>query len=181
VNYREAYDLHASNGILFNHESPQRGETFVTRKITRAIAAIEHGRQKTLYLGNLNAKRDWGHARDYVEAMWAILQREKPDDYVLATGETHSVRDFVNLAFSIVGRTIVWQGQGTEERGLDKATGQVLVAVDPRYYRPTEVDLLLGDATKARKELGWNPKIGFEELVREMVLSDMKLFESRRS
>lgn len=176
VNYREAYGLHASNGILFNHESPQRGETFVTRKITRAIAAIEHGRQKTLYLGNMNSRRDWGHARDYVEGMWKILQRDKPGDYVLATGVNHSVKEFVTLAFSVVGRTIEWRGEGADEKGYDRKTGQVLVAVDPRYYRPAEVELLLGDAALARRELGWKPKVKFEELVREMVLSDMSAY-----
>lgn len=176
VNYREAYGLHASNGILFNHESPQRGETFVTRKITRAIAAIEHGRQKTLYLGNMNAKRDWGHARDYVEGMWMILQKDKPGDYVLATGVNHSVKEFVTLAFSVVGRTIEWRGEGADEKGCDRKTGQVLVAVDPRYYRPAEVELLLGDAAVARRELGWKPKVKFEDLVKEMVLSDMSAY-----
>jgi len=155
VNYREAYGIHASNGILFNHESPIRGETFVTRKITRAVAAIECGLQEALYLGNLDAKRDWGHARDYVEGMWRILQQDKPDDYVLATGETHSVREFVELAFAEVGRTIIWQGQGVDEVGIDKASGKTLVRIDPRYFRPTEVDLLLGDPPRpARSSAG---------------------------
>lgn len=179
VNYREAYGMHASNGTLFNHESPQRGETFVTRKITRAIAAIQFGQQKTLYLGNLDSKRDWGHARDYVEGMWSILQQDVPDDYVLATGEAYSVREFVVAAFAAVGRNIQWRGQGDGETGIDEKTGEVLIAVDPRYYRPTEVDFLLGDATKAREKLGWVPKVKFRELVDEMVRSDMKLQEAR--
>ena len=149
VNYREAYGIHASNGILFNHEGPTRGETFVTRKITRAVAAIHLGFQARLYLGNLDAKRDWGHARDYVEAMWLMLQQDKPDDYVLATGETHSVREFVELAFAETGRKIAWRGAGTEEQGVDAKSGQVLVSIDPRYFRPTEVDYLLGDPGKA--------------------------------
>ncbi len=173
VNYREAYGFHASNGILFNHESPIRGETFVTRKISRAVAAIELGRQDKLYLGNLDAKRDWGHARDYVEGMWLILQQPQPDDYVLATGETHSVREFVELAFAHLGRRITWQGSGVEERGLDPANGRVLVEIDRRYFRPTEVDLLLGDPTKARTTLGWHHRVTFPELVRQMVDSDL--------
>ncbi|MGH6984773.1 MAG: GDP-mannose 4,6-dehydratase, partial [Stellaceae bacterium] len=167
VNYREAYGLHASNGILFNHESPVRGETFVTRKISRAVAAIERGVQKRLYLGNIDAKRDWGHARDYVEGMWLILQQEKPDDYVLATGETHTVREFVERAFRCIGRTIVWSGSGADERGLCDRSGEYLVAIDPHYYRPTEVDLLLGDPEKARQRLGWRHKTSFEQLVAE--------------
>ncbi|MBP2303089.1 GDP-mannose 4,6-dehydratase [Azospirillum picis] len=174
VNYREAYGMHASNGILFNHEGPTRGETFVTRKITRAVAAIELGRQDRLYLGNLDAKRDWGHARDFVEGMWRILQQPTPDDYVLATGETHSIREFVELAFSHIGRRIAWTGSGIEEKGIDEATGQTLIEVDPRYFRPTEVDLLLGDPSKARKALGWVHRTSFPELVREMVESDLK-------
>ena len=153
VNYREAYGMHASNGILFNHESPIRGETFVTRKITRAVAAIEVGLQAKLFLGNLNAMRDWGHARDYVEGMWLIVQQEEPDDYVLATGEAHSVREFVEKAFAHVGRTILWKGRGVEEKGIDRASGKVLVEVDPRYFRPTEVDCLIGDARKAHNKL----------------------------
>jgi GDPmannose 4,6-dehydratase len=173
VNYREAYGMHASNGILFNHESPIRGETFVTRKITRAVASIKHGLQGRLYLGNLDARRDWGHARDYVEGMWLILQREKPGDYVLATGESHSVREFVEKAFAHVGRTIVWRGSGAAEQGIDQATGQVLVEIDPRYFRPTEVDSLLGDPSKARAELGWTHKTGFDALVADMVEADM--------
>jgi len=173
VNYREAYGYHASNGILFNHESPLRGETFVTRKITRAVAAIELGLQQRLYMGNLDAKRDWGHARDYVEGMWRILQQDTPDDFVLATGETHSVREFIELAFRCVGREVVWQGEGTDEVGSDRQTGQTLVAVDPQYFRPTEVDLLLGDPSKAMLKLDWQHKTSFPELVREMVEADL--------
>jgi GDPmannose 4,6-dehydratase len=173
VNYREAYGMHASNGILFNHEGPTRGETFVTRKITRAVAAIELGIQERLYLGNLDAERDWGHARDYVEGMWMIVQQEEPDDYVLATGEKHSVREFVERAFAEVGRRIIWHGKGTGETGVDAKSGRVLVAVDPRYFRPTEVDLLVGDASKARQRLGWRPKTSFADLVKEMVGSDL--------
>ena len=182
VNYREAYGLHASNGILFNHESPIRGETFVTRKITRAVAAIELGRQEKLYLGNLDAKRDWGHARDYVEGMWRMLQQPEADDYVLATGETHTVREFVELAFAHVGRSIAWRGQGVEEQGVDPKTGKVLIEVDPRYFRPTEVDLLLGDPTKARTRLGWEHRTSFRQLVQEMVNADMETVrgEARR-
>jgi GDPmannose 4,6-dehydratase len=172
VNYREAYGFHASNGILFNHESPTRGETFVTRKITRAVAAIEAGLEKRVYLGNLDARRDWGHARDYVDGMWRILQMERPDDYVLATGETHTVREFVELAFQAVGRRIEWRGKGVKEQGVDARTGDVLVAIDPRYFRPTEVDELLGDASKARAKLGWTHRTTFAELVNEMVESD---------
>jgi GDPmannose 4,6-dehydratase len=175
VNYREAYGFHASNGILFNHESPIRGETFVTRKVTRGVAAIVMGLQKKLYLGNLDAKRDWGHARDFVEGMWRILQQEKPDDYVLATGEMHSVRELVEIAFEMVGRRIEWRGKGVDEKGMDTMTGAELVAIDPRYFRPTEVDLLLGDATKARDRLGWRHAISFREMVAEMVREDLKL------
>jgi GDPmannose 4,6-dehydratase len=174
VNYREAYGLHASNGILFNHESPIRGETFVTRKISRAVAGIKLGRQQTLFLGNLDAKRDWGHARDYVEGMWRILQQSEPDDYVLATGETHSVREFVEKAFAQIGVTIEWEGAGVEEKGLDARSGRVLVQVDPRYFRPTEVDLLVGDPSKARSKLGWQHKVSFEQLVAEMVAADVR-------
>ncbi|MBN9529476.1 MAG: GDP-mannose 4,6-dehydratase [Alphaproteobacteria bacterium] len=173
VNYREAYGLHASNGILFNHESPLRGETFVTRKITRAVAAIELGLQDRLYLGNLDAKRDWGHARDYVEGMWRMLQQPEPDDYVLATGETRSVREFVEAAFAETGRRILWEGSGVDETGRDAATGKVLVEIDPRYFRPTEVDLLLGDASKARDKLGWVPTTSFAQMVTDMVRADM--------
>jgi GDPmannose 4,6-dehydratase len=173
VNYREAYGMHASNGILFNHESPNRGETFVTRKITRAVAAIHLGVQKTLFVGNLDAKRDWGHARDYVEGMWRIVQQAEPDDYVLATGETHSVREFIELAFSKIGREIKWRGEGVEETGVDAATGKTLVKVDERYFRPTEVDLLLGDPSKARRVLGWTHKVTFPQLVEEMMTCDL--------
>lgn len=169
VNYREAYGLHASNGILFNHESPLRGETFVTQKIAMAVAAIETGRQEKLYLGNLDAKRDWGHAREYVEGMHAIINHEVGDDFVLATGRTETVRRFVELAFAEVGREIVWDGDGIEEVGKDAATGKVLVEIDPRYFRPTEVDHLVGDASKAKEKLGWEAKIRLEELVSEMV------------
>jgi GDPmannose 4,6-dehydratase len=172
VNYRESYGFHASNGILFNHESPNRGETFVTRKITRAVAAIELGLQDCLYLGNLESRRDWGHARDYVEGMWLMLQQAEPDDYVLATGEAHSVREFVERAFAEVGHSIAWRGRGVEEEGFDAASGAVLVKVDPRYYRPAEVDHLVGDAAKARRVLGWQHKTSFEALVREMVAAD---------
>jgi GDPmannose 4,6-dehydratase len=172
VNYREAYGMHASNGILFNHESPIRGETFVTRKITRAVAAIEAGRQRRLYLGNLDAKRDWGHARDYVEGMWLILQQEKPDDYVLATGQTHTVREFVELAFRHIDRPIAWHGKDENETGRCRRTGEVLVALDRAYRRPTEVDLLLGDPAKARQKLGWKHRTSFEQLVAEMVEAD---------
>ena len=175
VNYREAYGIHASNGILFNHESPIRGETFVTRKITRAVAAIVMGLQKKLYLGNLDAKRDWGHARDFVEGMWRILQQDEPSDYVLATGELHSVREFVELAFEMVGRRIVWRGKGIDEKGVDATNGDELVAIDPKYFRPTEVDLLLGDPTKAREKLGWSHTVPFREMVAEMVREDLKL------
>ncbi|MEO1659111.1 MAG: GDP-mannose 4,6-dehydratase [Pseudomonadota bacterium] len=175
VNYREAYGIHASNGILFNHEGPTRGETFVTRKITRAVAAIEKKLQSAVYLGNLDAKRDWGHARDYVEGMWRIVQHDVGDDWVLATGETHSVREFVELAFQHIGRQIEWHGQGVDEVGRDTKTGDVLVKIDPRYFRPTEVDLLLGDASKAREILGWKHKTSFPELVKEMVASDLQL------
>ncbi|MGD1062630.1 MAG: GDP-mannose 4,6-dehydratase [Terracidiphilus sp.] len=182
VNYREAYGIHASNGILFNHESPIRGETFVTRKITRAVAAIHLGVQKTLYIGNLDARRDWGHARDYVEGMWRIVQQPEADDYVLATGEAHSVREFVELAFSKVGRKIEWRGKGVDEMGIDTVTGETLVKIDSRYFRPTEVDMLLGDPSKAHRVLGWQHKVSFPELVADMVESDLKVIaqESHR-
>ena len=173
VNYREAYGFHASNGILFNHESPIRGETFVTRKITRAVAGIAKGVQHRLYLGNLDAKRDWGHARDYAEGIWLTLQQDKPDDYVMATGENHSVRELVELAFAEIGKTIEWKGRGVDEKGIDAATGDVLVELDLGYFRPTEVDSLVGDASKARRVLGWRPKTTFRELVREMVQTDL--------
>ena len=175
VNYREAYGMHASNGILFNHESPRRGETFVTRKITMAATNIAMGNQDCLYLGNLDAKRDWGYAGDYVEAMWRILQQPKPDDFVIATGVTTTVRDFVTMAFHEAGIDLTWHDRGIYETGRDTKTGRTLVRVDPRYFRPTEVDLLLGDATKAREILGWTPKVTVQELVRMMVRSDMEL------
>jgi GDPmannose 4,6-dehydratase len=174
VNYREAYGMHASNGILFNHESPIRGETFVTRKITRAVAAIEAGLQDRLYIGNLDATRDWGHARDYVEGMWMILQQPRADDYVLATGTGHTVRQFVERAFAVVGRHLAWKGQGADEAGIDARSGQVLVQVDARYFRPTEVDTLVGDAGKAHRVLGWKHRVSFDDLVSEMVHSDVK-------
>ncbi|MFN4184109.1 MAG: GDP-mannose 4,6-dehydratase [Hyphomonas sp.] len=177
VNYREAYGIHASNGILFNHEGPTRGETFVTRKITRAVAGIQLGLQKSLFLGNLDAKRDWGHARDYVEGMWRIVQHEVADDWVLATGETHSVREFVELAFAEVDRVIEWQGEGVDEVGRDSKTGDVLIRIDPRYFRPTEVDLLIGDPTKAQTKLGWKHTTRFPDLVKEMVKADIDLAE----
>ncbi|MBI5112291.1 MAG: GDP-mannose 4,6-dehydratase [Rhodovulum sp.] len=173
VNYREAYGIHASNGILFNHESPLRGETFVTRKITRAVAAIAAGVQPKLFLGNLDARRDWGHARDYVEGMWRILQQNEPDDYVLATGETRTVREFTERAFARAGITLAWHGEGVDEKGTDVASGRVLVEVDPRYFRPTEVHLLQGDPSKARERLGWRHQVTFEQLVNEMVDADM--------
>jgi GDPmannose 4,6-dehydratase len=184
VNYREAYGIHASNGILFNHESPLRGETFVTRKITRAAAAISLGLQDKLYLGNLSAERDWGHARDYVEGMWRILQQDVPDDYVLATGIKHSVREFVELAFAEVGVRVQWNGSGVDEKGVDAKTGRILVEVDPRYFRPTEVDLLIGDPSKAERVLGWKATTSLGEMVGEMVESDLKVvvreYEHRR-
>jgi GDPmannose 4,6-dehydratase len=178
VNYREAYGMHLTNGILFNHESPRRGRTFVTRKITTSVARIHAGLDKTLYLGNIDAKRDWGHARDYVEGMWRMLQEDEPDDYVLATGETHTVREFIEKAFAVVGITIKWTGpEGTvDEIGVDAADeSSVLVKIDPRYFRPTEVELLLGDPTKAEKKLGWKSSTPFVELVREMVEEDVKM------
>lgn len=175
INYREAYGIYACNGILFNHESPVRGETFVTRKITRALARIKLGLQDCLFLGNLDAKRDWGHARDYVEMQWLMLQQEKPEDFVIATGIQYSVRDFVNLAAKALSIDLVWEGEGVNEKAFDQRTGVCLVAVDPRYYRPTEVETLLGDSTKAQEKLGWVPKISFEELVKEMVKEDLKL------
>lgn len=174
VNYREAYGIYACNGILFNHESPLRGETFVTRKITRALCAIKRGEQDCLYLGNLGARRDWGHARDYVEAMWLMLQQEKPEDFVIATGEQHSVREFVKLAGNELGMDIHFQGEGADEVGVDKKTGRQIVAVDARYFRPSEVETLVGDATKAREKLGWTAKTSFENLVKEMVRGDLE-------
>jgi GDPmannose 4,6-dehydratase len=175
VNYREAWGLHASNGLLFNHESPIRGETFVTRKISRAVAGITLGHQERLFIGNLDARRDWGHARDYVRGMWLMLQQDTPDDYVLATGENHSIREFVEKAFAEVGRTIEWRGKGLDETGVDARDGKVLVSVDPRYFRPTEVEELIGDPAKARQKLGWRHETGFDELVKEMVASDLDM------
>ncbi|MEM7766694.1 MAG: GDP-mannose 4,6-dehydratase [Pseudomonadota bacterium] len=180
VNYREAYNIFASNGILFNHESPMRGETFVTRKITRAVAAIHHGYQDTLYLGNLDAQRDWGHARDYVEGMWRILQHDTPDDFVLGTGEMHSVREFVECAFAETGRSLRWEGEGIDEVGIDTASNQTLVRVDPRYFRPAEVEQLLADPSKARDVLGWSFSTSFTDLVKDMVQSDLKEVEAER-
>jgi GDPmannose 4,6-dehydratase len=177
VNYREAYGMHASNGILFNHESPIRGETFVTRKITRAVAAISLGLQDKLYLGNIDAKRDWGHARDYVEGMWRMLQQDTSDDYVLATGETHAVREFIELSFGHVDIEIEWSGQGVHEKGRDKQTGRTLIEIDPRYFRPTEVDLLLGDPSKAKRVLGWSATTPFKDLVKDMVTADVALIQ----
>ena len=175
VNYREAYGFYACNGILFNHESPVRGETFVTRKITRALARIQLGTQDHLYLGNLDAKRDWGHARDYVEMQWRMLQQDQPEDYVIATGEQHSVRDFVDLAAKEIGIQIRWDGAGVDQRGYEAVTGRCIVSVDPRYFRPAEVASLLGDASKARVKLGWHAKTSFEELVREMIKEDLRI------
>jgi GDPmannose 4,6-dehydratase len=177
VNYREAYGMHASNGILFNHESPLRGETFVTRKITRAVAAIKHGVQDKLYLGNLDAKRDWGHAREYVRGMWLMMQQAEPDDYVLATGKTASVREFVTMAFFRIGMTLDWVGTGLEERGVDSVTGRTVVEVDHRYFRPTEVDLLLGDPSKAERKLGWKHEVDLGSLCAEMVDADLRMVE----
>ena len=180
VNYREAYGMHASNGILFNHESPLRGETFVTRKITRAAAAIHLGLQEKLYLGNLDAKRDWGHAREYVRGMWLMLQQDEPDDYVLATGETTTVRDFVGKAFAVVGITLDWKGEGVGETGVCTKTGRVLVEIDPRYFRPTEVELLIGNPAKAHKKLGWKHETSWSELCEEMMAADLKVVAEER-
>ena len=179
INYREAYGMHASNGILFNHEGPTRAETFVTRKITRAVAAIHFGFQDKLFLGNLEAKRDWGHARDYVDGMWRIVQQPVPDDYVLATGDAHTVREFVELAFAEIGIGIGWRGSGVDEQGFDRKSGRTLVEIDPRYFRPTEVDLLLGDPGKAFKKLGWKHTVTFARLVSEMVASDLTVMKKR--
>ena len=179
VNYREAYGIHASNGILFNHESPIRGETFVTRKVTRAVAAIELGIEEKMFLGNIDAVRDWGHAKDFVDGMWRMLQQDQPGDYILATGEQHSVREFVELSFAVIGVKIAWKGNGIEEQGIDEKTGKVLVEIDPRYFRPTEIDSLLGDPTKAYKILGWQHTTSFKQLVHEMVKSDLKLLKAR--
>jgi GDPmannose 4,6-dehydratase len=181
VNYREAYGIHACNGILFNHEGPTRGETFVTRKITRGVAAIELGLEERLYMGNLDAERDWGHAKDYVEGMWLTLQQPAPDDYVLATGESHSVREFVELAFAEVGRRVAWKGKGVDEKGIDAKGGQVLVEIDPVYFRPTDVWRLRGDASKARAKLGWRHRTTFPELVKEMVASDLKVMAGEKT
>ena len=178
VNYREAYGLYAVNGILFNHESPRRGETFVSRKITRAVGRIRHGQQDRLYLGNLDAKRDWGYAKDYVDAMWRMLQQDEPEDYVIATGETHTVREFCELAFARASMPIKWVGEGFEEKGIDPHSGRVLVEIDPRYLRPTEVDLLLGDASKAKEKLGWSPTTSFNDLVDLMTDADVELAAS---
>ena len=178
VNYRESYGIFACNGILFNHESPIRGEIFVTRKITRGLTRIFLGSQKTLYLGNLDAKRDWGHAKDYVEMQWLMLQQEKPDDFVIATGVQYSVRDFVNFAWDHLGKSIRWEGKAQDEKGYDSETGNLIVAVDPRYFRPAEVETLIGDSEKALKELKWKPKITLEELINEMINSDLKLAEN---
>lgn len=180
VNYREAYGMYACNGILFNHEGPTRGETFVTRKITRAVAAIELGIQDKLYVGNIDAKRDWGHAKDYVEGMWRILQQEEPEDFVLATGETHSVREFIELAFAERGVNIEWQGSGIDEKGIDTKTGRTLIEIDQRYFRPTEVDMLLGDPSKAKEKLGWVHTTAFKQLVKEMVESDVKIVAAEK-
>lgn len=179
-NYREAYDIYGCNGILFNHESPLRGETFVTRKITRAVAQISLGLQSKLYLGNLDAQRDWGHAKDYIEGMWLMLQQDQPDDYVLATGVTNTVRHFVDLAFDRVGIKLRWEGNGVDEKGIDIETGKVLVEVDPKYFRPTEVDLLIGDPTKAKTELGWKHKYELIDLVNEMVDEDVRIFKREK-
>ena len=180
VNYREAYGMYACNGILFNHESERRGETFVTRKVTRVVSRIAHGLEQRLHLGHLDAKRDWGHAAEYVEGMWRMLQQPEPDDFVLATGQTHSVRELVERAFGHIGVRLAWQGVGADEKGVDASTGKVRVEIDPRLYRPTEVDFLLGDATKAREVLGWAPTIGFEELVDRMMDNDMKIAAGAR-
>ncbi|WP_417915735.1 GDP-mannose 4,6-dehydratase [Candidatus Electronema sp. JC] len=177
VNYREAYKMYCCNGILFNHESPVRGETFVTRKITRALARIKLGLQDTLFLGNLNSLRDWGHAKDYVRMQWLMLQQEQPEDFVIATGRQHSVREFVEIAAEELGMNIVWQGSGLDEVGIERKSGKTIVRVDPRYFRPTEVETLLGDPSKAKEKLGWEPKISFEEMVREMIVEDLKLAE----
>ena len=178
-NYREAYGIYACNGILFNHESPIRGETFVTRKITRAVAKIANGLQKTIYLGNLDAQRDWGHAKDYIEGMWLMLQQKVPEDYVLATGVTTSVRSFCEMAFASAGINVLWKGTGADEKGINSLTGAVVVAVDKNYYRPTEVDLLIGDASKAKEKLGWEPKYTVQQLIKEMVKEDLQIIKRK--
>lgn len=175
INYREAYEMFACNGILFNHESPRRGENFVTRKITRSVAKISLNQLEYFELGNLDSKRDWGHAKDYVEAMWLMLQHNEPQDFVVATGETHSVREFVEAAFAVIGRKIEWKGDGVNEIGIESGTNITRVKINPKYFRPTEVDLLLGDSTKAQQTLGWKPKVTFDELVKDMVKSDIQL------
>jgi len=180
-NYREAYNMYAVNGILFNHESPRRGKRFVTRKITRAAARIAKGKQDKLYLGNLNAKRDWGYAKDYIRMMWLMLQQDKPEDYVVATGETHTVREFADLSFKHTGVKLKWEGEGLDEKGIDKETGRILVEVDPKYFRPAEVDLLLGDPSKAKEKLDWKPEVTFEKLVQIMVEADLKAIEKEGS
>lgn len=180
VNYRESYNLFACNGILFNHESPRRGSTFVTKKITEGLVKIKHGQQKKLFLGNLDSKRDWGHAKDYVEGMWLMLQAKKPDDYVLATGETHSVREFIEEACKILGIDLIWKGKGVKEKGVDRLSGKTIIQIDPVYFRPAEVDLLVGNSAKARKILGWSPKIKFKKLVRLMVEDDLKKYEFKK-
>ncbi len=180
VNYREAYNMYACNGILFNHESPNRGETFVTRKITRAISRIKLGLQQKIFLGNLNAKRDWGHAKDYIKGMWLMLQQDKPEDYVLATGETNTVRHFVELSCKEVDIEVEWQGKGVDEKGINKATKEVIVEVDPRYFRPTEVDILIGDASKAKMNLGWEPEYQLNDLVKDMMKSDLEEAEKNQ-
>ena len=172
--YREAYNIFACNGILFNHESPRRGENFVTRKITRAVARISLGLQNKLYLGNLNAKRDWGHSKDYIEAMWMMLQQQSPDDYVVATGKQHSIREFCEFTFKEIGVDLIWQGEGVNEKGIDKKTNKVFIEVNPKYFRPVEVESLLGDPSRTKEKLGWEPRISFQELVKEMVVSDME-------
>ena len=177
-NYREAYNIHASNGILFNHESPRRGETFVTRKITMAVARIHRGLQDCFYMGNIDARRDWGYAPDYVRMMWMMLQQDKPDDYVVATGEMHTVREFIEKSFECVGRKIEWQGKGVDEVGIDSTTGKVVMRIDKRYFRPTEVEQLLGDPSKAKRQLGWEPQVKFEELVKIMTEADLILFDN---
>ncbi|MDO8514675.1 MAG: GDP-mannose 4,6-dehydratase [bacterium] len=178
-NYRESYGLFVANGILFNHESPRRGETFVTRKVTAGLSRIQRGLQDKIYLGNLDAKRDWGYAKDFVEGMWLMLQEDKPDDYVLATGETHSVRELVEEAGKLLGFNVVWRGKGRQEKGVDKNTGKVLIEIDPHYYRPAEVDVLLGDASKAKRKLGWKPKVKFKELIRIMVEADLAALDKK--